>query len=1082
MWACARSTSHSGRRGWRRHSTNCSVQLLLSVLDGPRPNLQIAAYWAAVNAPTAGSGWLPASTATTLAVATSTPVVTQSSTATLSLWLVAENTGAAPASATELRYYIAPTGGKQRHRRRHGRHGNVASQSEHTALLTAAQLRRRWRLDCGVAELELQVAGSRSIARRDCLLPAGLLVGSYGVWVCLQAVPWEQQRADNCATALPLQVVAASTTATTTTPSTGTTTITPPVGTGHTGASSATAQLSLDLAWRTEGSATTVGWQLLAATQAQSSTATLSWVADSAAQSLPLSVVLTNTGSAAALTTNIQYYLSGIFWQLQRHSGPRHKRFGRFRSRHSDQPSIEAYRWVRRNVALDCGAAPVPSVGAGQSLLGHLDCTLPAGTASDAIYRLWACTATGTAKSRRLRNCSSFLSLTRSPAAASALQLSLSGPTLLSEPALSVQLSVANPAAVAATTATLSYYLADAFRGWRVLDCGIGAATVAPLAAGVTRSWQQDCALPSLPRGNYQLQVCLDPDTTVASAPQHNCQSLALRVNVALLATGQQADTGEDDLVGTLGTDTDTAPPVDGSDGTALPTPSATKPPPPPANLARHLRVVATTQPQAFQLPVLLHGDAPQYPVELPFVFSASSNAPSGAASHTVLPSSRVISISSGRRGEILLQLPANYASSDGNPVRLTFSFTTTGVRNAVVGHADSLRVTIHPAETNLPPTLLHLPRDGVVGLQLRQPADATTPMRVVEQSATPVELRVQARDPNGDAISGQWWLFGPLPSRSILFSAISTGTVSNNIWLATFSFNPQALELGQRYLNQVRLDDGRGGVTTVRRRFHVVAEGSTATHHHDSDGNGIGDAQQRHHLHHLLQGTVSGSTPHVLMAESGLSISLGEYSERAYQRRAGQPAAALPSDDELLSSVGTAGYTLHDISGVYDFELRGVEREESGVGGEAMVVLPQQLPIPAGAVYLKYSAGRWQPFDTAAGALHSAALAADGACPSPDDDSAYQPGLTVGHHCVRLTLMDGSSNDADGEVNGTVIDPGGIAVSAAPAPLTPTPSSGGGGGGGATSLLTVLGLLLLLVLSRQPALRAAPSQYFRSS
>ena len=269
-------------------------------------------------------------------------------------------------------------------------------------------------------------------------------------------------------------------------------------------------------------------------------------------------------------------------------------------------------------------------------------------------------------------------------------------------------------------------------------------------------------------------------------------------------------------------------------------------------------------------------------------------------------------------------------------------------------------------------------------------------------------------------------------------------------------------MELNQRYLNRVLIDDGRGGITDVRRRFHVVAEGATVPHRHDHDGNGIGDPHQHHDLHHLLQGTPTPSTQHVLTAESGISIALGEYSERAYQQR-GEAAAALPSDDVLLNSVAAGGFAL-GAGGIYDFELRGVEHDDSDAsgasGGEAMVVVPQQAAIPAAAVYIKYSENDngWQPFDhSGKNALHSAPLGADSSCPSPDDSSGvYQEGLIAGHHCVRLTLVDGGANDADGTINGTVADPGGIAT------LTPAVVISGG----AVGALSSLGLLLLLLLS----------------
>ena len=1061
VWACVQAVPWEHQR-----ADNCSARLSLSVVAGARPNLRLEAYWAASGAPAAASSWLPASTATTIIVATSTPVLSSGTSATLSLWLAAENTGAALAAASQLRYFIAPNRVHywhrwqrpwQRaralrnhgwHRSRHGGYGNAASTDWHDANSSSA---RRQQLDCGAAKLPTLAAGAGLLARRDCQLPTGLATGSYRVWACLQGVPWEQRLRDNCATALPLELAA-----TTPIASTGTATIRPITGTG-------VAQLSIALGWRTDGSTATSSWLPLAADAALPSTFSLTLATDDTAQSLPLLAVLSNVGSATATPITVKYYLSGTFWQLQLHSewlG----RWGLWRGyRGSGTAQHEGYSWRRHSVELSCGAAP-SSVAAGQRLQRQLDCALPTGTATGNSYRLWACSTAG--ENTRPRKCSQRLSVAR-PAATSALRLSLSGPTTLSALTLRLQLGVENTGSAATASATLSYYLTYRSGWWRPLDCGAGATAVPPLAAGATHSRQQSCTLPSLRTGDYQLKVCLDLGAS-ALAPRDNCQSLVLRANAALLATMQASVSDDgDELVrihGTAQPNTQTLPTQDADTvdtDSVRSSASAQRAPAPFANFARRLRVAATAAAQTVRLPVLIHGDAAAYPVELPFTVSASSNAPFGVDGHTVLPSSGVISISSGRRGEITLQLPAAYASLDGNPVVLSFTFAASGARNAAFGRSRNLRVTILPAATNLRPRVLHVVRDGVAGVQLRQPAEST-PSRSVAQSTTPVELGVWAHDPNGDAITFQWELLGPLPSRAVLMSAQSTGTLSGDAWVARFSFNPQSLELDQRYLNRVLIDDGRGGITEVHRRFHVVAEGATVPHRHDHDGNGIGDPHQHHDLHHLLQGTPTPSTQHVLTAESGISIALGEYSERAYQQR-GAAAAALPSDDVLLNSVAAGGFAL-GAGGIYDFELRGVEHDDSDAsgasGGEAMVVVPQQAAIPAAAVYIKYSENDngWQPFDhSGKNALHSAPLGADSSCPSPDDSSGvYQEGLIAGHHCVRLTLVDGGANDADGTINGTVADPGGIAT------LTPAVIISGG----AVGALSSLGLLLLLLLS----------------
>ncbi|MDA8682931.1 Ig-like domain-containing protein, partial [Porticoccaceae bacterium] len=53
---------------------------------------------------------------------------------------------------------------------------------------------------------------------------------------------------------------------------------------------------------------------------------------------------------------------------------------------------------------------------------------------------------------------------------------------------------------------------------------------------------------------------------------------------------------------------------------------------------------------------------------------------------------------------------------------------------------------------------------------------------------------------------------------------------------------------------------------------------------------------------------------------------------------------------------------------------------------------------------------------------------AEQGACPAASADN-YSAGLVAGHNCVFLLIEDGGPNDVDGEANGTLVDPGGVAV-----------------------------------------------------
>ena len=113
------------------------------------------------------------------------------------------------------------------------------------------------------------------------------------------------------------------------------------------------------------------------------------------------------------------------------------------------------------------------------------------------------------------------------------------------------------------------------------------------------------------------------------------------------------------------------------------------------------------------------------------------------------------------------------------------------------------------------------------------------------------------------------------------------------------------------------------------------------------------------------------------------------------------------------------------NIGGTFDFILRNLPT----TGASYALVLPQRQPVPQNAVYRKFTPeSGWTNFvQNARNQLFSTA-GEPGFCPPPGD-SSWQPGLTAGHWCVQLQIEDGGPNDADALANGTIVDPGGVAV-----------------------------------------------------
>jgi hypothetical protein len=121
-----------------------------------------------------------------------------------------------------------------------------------------------------------------------------------------------------------------------------------------------------------------------------------------------------------------------------------------------------------------------------------------------------------------------------------------------------------------------------------------------------------------------------------------------------------------------------------------------------------------------------------------------------------------------------------------------------------------------------------------------------------------------------------------------------------------------------------------------------------------------------------------------------------------------------VPNDEDTLN-----------VGGIFDFIAYGLPQ----AGQSYNLVLPQRLPIPANALYRKFTPiNGWVEFVVDVNNQFYSSQGSFGFCPPPGDAS-WSIGLSEGHWCVQLTIEDGGPNDDDGLANGSIDDPGGVAV-----------------------------------------------------
>lgn len=408
----------------------------------------------------------------------------------------------------------------------------------------------------------------------------------------------------------------------------------------------------------------------------------------------------------------------------------------------------------------------------------------------------------------------------------------------------------------------------------------------------------------------------------------------------------------------------------------------------------------------SINVPIYLSGNAPAYPVTLDYTVGGTTD----AADHDATSGSVVIG--SGTTGSIpVTTTREGVAESDE-----TLTLTLTGATNAAIGSKPTINIVI--TQTNQPPTIAPVVKQG------------TVQTRIVARNAGNVTISANASDPDGDKLTYDWSASDP--------ALIPTGGFQSS----TFTFDPSSLA-DQIYVAKVTVSDNGTPVasSTADITLKVIDSAPTLSSTTDSNGNGIPDATEGwgdsdndgipDYLDsvtqpNLLAEKVGDATTFVMQTDPGLSLALGT----AAFASGGNSADISLSD--VQSYGGTNGGVASNANDQYRFPsgIFDITVGSLAVAGQSVhVVIPLTAAIPANAVYRKYFANvGWSTFVEDANDTVSSSAGALGYCPPPGDAS-YQPGLTAGDYCVQLTIQDGGPDDADGLANGSVDDPGGVAV-----------------------------------------------------
>lgn len=436
---------------------------------------------------------------------------------------------------------------------------------------------------------------------------------------------------------------------------------------------------------------------------------------------------------------------------------------------------------------------------------------------------------------------------------------------------------------------------------------------------------------------------------------------------------------------------------------------------------------------------VLLNGPALSYPYNVPFTIDGASTA-ANPSDHDLVAGNATFT--SGTETTVTVNLVNDGAGDDGETLIVNLDTSPVDV-NGGIKTQHIMTITENNVAPNVTLTMQQSPPSSDTVL-------ITPSGGLVRVTATVVDLNAS------DTHTYDW-------SGTASQLTDTDGDTANSV----FEFDPTSLTAGV-YSMRVFVEDNNSASDTTELAFSVVlvaptlgtgdTDGDTVNDvtegTDDSDSDGIPDYLDNITASNVVPETVSVTNAFLLECDPGVLCRLGR------EALAGAGGGVLVPANQVVEDT-----THNNIGGLFDFEIH----ELPTAGQSVRVVIPQVIVIPEDAVYRKLANGVWSDFvEDSNNALHSVAGQA-GFCPPPGD-AAWQPGLTAGHYCLQLTIEDGGPNDADGLVNNSIKDPGGVALALPPEIVEVLGLQANievEGGGGALSWRMMLLVALLSVLIR---------------
>jgi hypothetical protein len=284
-----------------------------------------------------------------------------------------------------------------------------------------------------------------------------------------------------------------------------------------------------------------------------------------------------------------------------------------------------------------------------------------------------------------------------------------------------------------------------------------------------------------------------------------------------------------------------------------------------------------------------------------------------------------------------------------------------------------------------------------------------TTPVNQQVVKLTPVLRTNQFSDPNsGDFHSATQWKIYRESDNLCIFD------ITSEYSLTDLEVPKLILDANADYLWQARHYDNHG----TPSNWSGTGSFSTATNPDDTDNNGIPDEQELETPSDLDgDGTWDSNQDTIKCVQTGDGKALGLSFEGASSVDEIESISA-ENDNDAQMIAGAASSPEYFPFGLINFKLR-----MNQPGDQAVITVYFSEPAPAG--------GRWFKYDPIEATW---------------TDYTSQTEISADRQSIILYLEDGGDGDADGTLNGIIVDPSGLAVSSS------SVDSGGGSDGSSSS------------------------------